>query len=49
MLNLTTVIATELSLALGYQNKKVSGEAFWAEVDRLATFGEQWEEQEILL
>jgi hypothetical protein len=34
-------IATELS-AMG---TNLDGEAFWAEVDRLATFGDEWWEQ----
>ena len=48
MNELTLDIVTELGLIYG-DDPSVSGKAFWAEVDRLATFGEDWIEQEILL
>ena len=41
MTELQIEIATELS-AMGTD---LEGQAFWAEVDRLATFGDEWFEQ----
>ena len=40
-----TELEIEIATELAEMGTDLEGQAFWAEVDRLATFGEDWWEQ----